>query len=105
MARWVVGVTPSAANWRGLRTKRFRSLYGPDLPKPVLAAFQQKVIDCGEPFTSGDSITVGDFARHLTRSHHLEAGIAAEEFYKLALDCGLDSGGARSVRDAVKTVR
>lgn len=80
-------------------------VYGPDLPKPVLVAFQQKVIDCGEPFTSGDSITVGDFARHLTRSHHLETGIAAEEFYKLALDCGLDSGGARSVRDAVKKMR
>ena len=32
-----------------------------------LAAFQQIVIDCGEPFTSGDSITVGDFARQLCR--------------------------------------
>ncbi len=80
-------------------------MYGPDLPKPVIAPFQQKVIDCGEPFTSGDSITVGDFARQLTRSHRLEAGNAAEKFYKLALDCGLDSGDARSVRDAVKKMR
>ena len=80
-------------------------VYGPDLSKPIIAAFQQRVIDCGDPFTSGDSITVGDFARQLTRSHGLEAGNAAEEFYKLALDCGLDSGDARSIRDAVKKLR
>ncbi len=80
-------------------------VYGPDLPKPVIEAFQQKVIDCGTPFTSGDSITLRDFARHLTRSHGLAAGDAAEEFYKLALDCGLDAGDARSVRDVVKKLR
>ena len=80
-------------------------VYGPDLPKPVIEAFQQKVVDCGNPFTSGDSITVRDFARQLTRSHGLRAGNAAEEFHKLALDCGLDAGDARSVRDAVKNLR
>lgn len=80
-------------------------VYGPDLPKPVIEAFQQKVIDCGKPFTSGDSIAVADFARQLTRSHCLEAGDAAEEFYKLALDCGLDADDARSVRDTVKKLR
>jgi hypothetical protein len=80
-------------------------VYGPDLPKRVIEAFQRKVIDCGEPFTSGDSITVGDFARQLTRSHGLKAANAAEEFYKLALDCGLDAGDARSVRDTVRKVR
>ena len=80
-------------------------VYGPDLPKPIIEAFQQKVIDCGEPFTSGDSITVGNVARQLARSHGLEAGHAAEECYKLALDCGLDADDARSVRDAVKKLR
>ena len=80
-------------------------LYGPDLPKPVIEAFQQKVIDCGKPFTPGDSITVGDFGRQLTRSRGLEAGKTTEEFYKLALDCGLDAGDARSVRDAAKKLR
>ena len=80
-------------------------VFGPDLPKPAIQALQQKIIRCGEPFTSGDSITVGDFARQLTRSHGLEAGGAAEEFYKLALDCGLDADDARSVRDAVKRLR
>ena len=80
-------------------------VYGPDLPKQVIVAFQHKVIDCGKPFSSGDSITVDDFARQLTRSNGLEASEAAEEFYKLALDCGLDAGDARSVRDAVKKLR
>jgi hypothetical protein len=80
-------------------------VFGPDLPKPVIETFLQKVVDCGEPFTSGDTISVGDFARQLTRSHGLDAGIAAEEFYKLALDCRLDAGKARFVRDTVKKLR
>jgi hypothetical protein len=77
-------------------------VHGPNLPKSAIKAFQQKVIDCGEPFTSGDAITISHFARHLVRSQGLNPGTAAEEFYKLALECGLDAGDARSVRDAVK---
>ncbi len=79
-------------------------VYGPALPKAIIESFQQKVIDCGS-FTSGDRGTVCDFARQLTRSHGLEAGNAAEEFYKLALECGLDANDAHSVRDVVKRVR
>jgi hypothetical protein len=80
-------------------------VYGPDLPKAVIDTFQQKVIDCGAPLTSGDCIAVGESARHLARSHGLEASNAAEEFYKLALDCGLDASDARLVRDAVKKLQ
>lgn len=79
-------------------------VYGPDLPKQVIESFQQKVIECGQPFTSGDRSTVANFARRLTRSHGLKAD-KAEEFYKLALECRLDQSDALSVRDAVKTVR
>jgi hypothetical protein len=80
-------------------------IYGPDLPKDIIARFQKKVGDCGSPFTSGDAITVADFARDLTRSHGLQPHNAAEEFFKLALDCGLDPEDARTVRDSVKRVR
>jgi len=80
-------------------------VYGPDLPKPAIEAFQQNLIDCGKPFSLGRGISVGEFARRLTRSHGLQARDAAEEFYKLALECGLDAGDARSVRDAVKKLR
>jgi hypothetical protein len=78
-------------------------LYGPDLPEPVIHAFQQKVLDCG-PVTSGDIVPLGDYAKQLTRSRGLDKG-KADEFYKLALDCGLDEGEARSIRDAVKKAR
>lgn len=80
-------------------------LYGPDLPTAAIEAFQQNVADCGEPFTSGDSLTVAEFARRLTRSHGLNPRHAAEEFYKLVLDCGLDSDDARTARDSVQKVR
>jgi len=80
-------------------------LFGPDLPEALSEAFRAKVIDCGQPFTSGDAITVADFARQLTREHRLDGPHAAEEFYKLALDCGLDADDARTVRDTVQKVR
>ena len=75
-------------------------LYGPALPDTVIAAFRQKVMDCGM-VTSGDIVPLGDEAKRLTRAHGLEPAQAAEEFYKLALECGLD-GDAKSIRDAVK---
>ncbi len=80
-------------------------LFGPDLPEAVIGAFQAKVDDCGEPFTSGDGLDVAGFARQLTRSYGLAGPSVAEEFYKLALDCGLDVEDARTIRDAVQKVR
>jgi len=79
-------------------------LYGPDLPGAVVDAFQKKVDDCGM-VTSGDVIPLGNYAKQLTRSHGLDTIDAPDEFYKLALDCGLDEGVARSVRNAVMKVR
>ncbi len=80
-------------------------LYGPDLPGPVIEAFQRKVISCGQPFTGSDALEVAQFARWLTRSHNLDTRIAPDEFYKLALDCSLDASDARTVRDSVMQVR
>jgi hypothetical protein len=80
-------------------------LYGPDLPRPVIEEFQQKVISSGQPFTGSDALEVAHFARGLTRSHSLDTRKAPDEFYKLALDCGLDAWDARSVRDSVMQVR
>lgn len=80
-------------------------LYGPELPDSVIEAFQHKVTACGKPFTGTDAHEVADLARSFTRSHALEPHGAAEEFYKLALDCRLDADDARTVRDRVKKVR
>lgn len=80
-------------------------LYGPDLPGAVVEAFQRKIVSCGKPFTGNDALEVAVFARGLTRSHRLDTQKAPEEFYKLALDCGLDTRDARTVRDSVMKVR
>ena len=61
--------------------------------------------DCGNPFTSGDAIKVADFGRQLAHTHALEPQAAAEQFFKLVLDCGLDPDDARTVRDSVKRIR
>jgi hypothetical protein len=79
-------------------------LFGPDLPGSVIKAFRQAVSDSG-PVTSGDIIPLGSCARQQARAHKLEASRAAEEFYKLALECGLEVFEARSIRSAVKRAR
>lgn len=78
-------------------------LFGPDLPAAVIEGFQEKVALC-QPVTSGDIDTFVEYARQQTRLHRLDAGTAAEEFYKLALECGLHVE-ARIIRDAVKRLR
>jgi hypothetical protein len=80
-------------------------IYGPDLSQSIIDDFQQKIADCGEPFTSSDALSVGDSARQITRARGLNPSDAAEEFYKLALDCGLDAGDARLIRDRVKKMQ
>ena len=55
--------------------------------------------------TSGNIIPLGDSAKKLTRTHGLDKGHAAEEFYKLALECDLAEYEARSIRDRVKKAR
>jgi hypothetical protein len=96
--------TPVLRNPAFLKHLRY-FLYGPDLPQSVIEAFRQKVIACGEPFTGSDALTVADYARQLTRSRGLDTVKAPKEFYKLALDCGLDADDARVVRDSVMKVR
>jgi hypothetical protein len=79
-------------------------LYRPDLPPPVIEAFRKKIADMGL-ITSSDIVPLGAFARQLARAHSLGGGDPAEEFYKLALDCGLELYEAQSIRQSVKSVR
>jgi len=79
-------------------------LYGPDLPPPVADEFRRKVADIGF-VTSSDIVPLGAFARQLTRTHRLNGSDAAEEFFKLALECGLELHEARVIRDSVKQAR
>jgi hypothetical protein len=79
-------------------------LFGPSLPVPVIDRFGEIVKNCGN-VTSGDIIPLGDEAKKLVRKHNLERSDAAEEFYKLALEHGLQEYEARSIRDRVKKAK
>jgi hypothetical protein len=79
-------------------------IYGARLPDRVIRDFCHEVQKCGQ-VTSGDIAPLGKFAKRQTRSEQLDPGTAAEEFYKLALDCRLSESTARSIRDDVKRVR
>lgn len=79
-------------------------LCGPDLPPSVIKAFRKKISDIGF-VTSSDIIPLGAFGRQMARANRLDASDPAEEFFKLALDCGLELYEARSIRDSVKTAR
>lgn len=79
-------------------------LFGPDLSKPIVEAFCQTVADCA-PVTSGDAETFSVKAKELTRRHQLDKSDAAEAFYRLALECDLDEGTARIIRDNIKRLR
>lgn len=78
-------------------------LFGADLPQTAIAAFATAVAECGQ-ITSGDAQILTDAAKRIARSHHRDKR-SAEEFYKLALDAGLDADFARYVRDAVNTLK
>lgn len=75
-------------------------ILGPDLPQPVVAEFK-KLVD--EPFSETDNI--GRFVRERIRSGAVDRLRAAEEFFKLALECGLDDYEAKRIRtDAMQAV-
>lgn len=79
-------------------------LYGAKLPENAINEFRTAVKRCGD-VTSSDVIPLGKTARQIARSHGLEVREASEEFYKLALDCGIDVSYAVFVRDAVRKMR
>ena len=80
-------------------------LYGPDLPAETVARFRQIVID-----DAGTSGMILDQLRRFARAEarRLSSGRRTdvhEEFFKLALECDLELGVARSVRDAVREAK
>lgn len=77
---------------------------GADLPDDVRDAFKAEVEACGM-VTSSDVVPLGKKAKALTRRYGLKPHEARDEFFKLALDCGLAPHTAVFIRDAVRTVR
>jgi hypothetical protein len=79
-------------------------LLGPDLPPRVIADFAQALADCGQ-VTSGDQEGLQRLGRTLVRTFGLDRRLAAEEFFKLAVELGLDTTYARGIRDSVMKIK
>ncbi|MGH1466561.1 MAG: hypothetical protein ACRBBQ_14505 [Cognatishimia sp.] len=77
-------------------------LYGANLPEGAISEFE-KVIGNPEWVSSGDITDITKGTRDIVRRHGLKD--QDEEFFRLALDVGLDVWFAKSVRDSVKQVR
>lgn len=78
-------------------------LSGPTLPREAADTFRRAVAECGT-ITSGDVVPLSHLARDLAQDYRVGAD-AAEEFFKLALECRLDVSDAGVIRAAVKRVR
>jgi hypothetical protein len=79
-------------------------IHGPELPDAACTAFAGEIAACGQ-ITSGDIEQLTKAARNLVRQHGLEPKDAGEEFFKLALEHGLDASYARMIRDHVRKTR
>jgi len=74
-------------------------IHGPKLPPSVSDGFCELMNrDC-------DRSELRAYARNQIRAHGLDRRRAAEEFYKLALECDLPEWDARSVREAALSTR
>jgi len=78
---------------------------GPQLPSPVVDGFCSAVEDCFGHITSSDISGLCKTARQLFRAHRLDRKSAAEEFFKLALECGVPTHHAPMIRDAIMRAR
>jgi hypothetical protein len=79
-------------------------IYGAKLPERVVVGFRQAVDKCGQ-ITSSDVVPLGKTARQLAKAARLPAFDASEEFYKLALDCGIWHSYAAHIHDDVRRMR
>lgn len=77
-------------------------LFGAQLPAPAIAEFEEAV---GNPdwVTSGDITEISKATRAIVRKYRLQN--EDEEFYRLALDVGLNQWFAKAVRDTAKQVK
>jgi hypothetical protein len=79
-------------------------IYGPDLPEAAMESFVADVKARGM-ITSGEVIPISKNAKALARDHGRTSKQDAEEFFKLALECGLSVSVATMVRKHVMSIR
>jgi len=79
-------------------------IFGPDLPATIIDAFS-KIVSRESYISGSDMPGLRTFVRSETRKYELNPKTASEEFYKLALECGIEEYLARMIRNAVHTIR
>jgi len=79
-------------------------VFGPKLPAKVISEFKEMAAFSGY-LTAGDINDLAPGARAIVRSAKLSPHKAAEEFYKLALECGAMPSSAETIRNSVRQVR
>jgi hypothetical protein len=79
-------------------------LHGSSLPEAVSEEFRDALRHHRE-ISSRNIASLAKSARNIARAYRLEAQEAGDEFYKLALDCGLKHGYAEDIRTAVRKMR
>jgi hypothetical protein len=75
-------------------------IFGPELPSKIIDDFWSLIC-----IHDGELEDARQLARKETRDFSLNPHKACDEFFKLALECGMEIYEARSVREAVKTIR
>ena len=79
-------------------------LFGASLPNSVIERFSEAAGRFGHVGPS-DALELGKLARDLTRQFGLQPHEASDEFFKLALDCGIYHGHAERIANSVRNIR
>jgi hypothetical protein len=79
-------------------------VFGPKLPANVISQFKETATFSGY-LTAGDINDLAPGARAAVRSAKLSPHKAAEEFYKLAMECGAMPSSAETIRNSVRQIR
>lgn len=79
-------------------------LDGADLPAPLIGRFVEKVRDIGH-VSGSDALDLAKEARSEVRRFGLTPHDASEEYYKLALDCGIAQMWANTIRENLRRMR
>ena len=77
---------------------------GADLPAPIRTEFGEKAKRFGQVGPS-DALELGNFARTATRRYGLAPHDVYDEFFKLALDCGIWVSHAKVIAERVRKLR
>lgn len=76
---------------------------GPDLPAAAINKFKSE--SASRNLSDSDVNDLTPYARACVRQNHLTPHHAAEEFFKLAVECGATTGFAENLRKSVRAVK